>query len=160
MNKVYLLIGGNLGDRYSLLEQAKQEIGSRIGELIKESSVYETAPWGFIADQNFLNQVIIIKTNFSSRDVLNTCLDIENYLGRKRSSNGYHSRTMDIDILFYNNEIIELDGLTIPHARLHQRRFTLEPLVEISSDYIHPKLKKTVVDLLNNCEDNSQVIKL
>ena len=160
MNKVYLLIGGNLGDRLSLLDQSKNEIKNKLGEVIKESSIYETVPWGFIADQNFLNQVIIIKTNFSSSDVLDICLNIENLLGRKRNSNGYQSRTMDIDILFYNDEIIQEKDLIIPHEKLHQRRFTLEPLVEITPDYVHPKLKMTVLDLLNNCEDNSQVIKL
>ena len=160
MNKVYLLVGGNLGDRRSLLNQSKNKIKNKIGEIIKESSVYETTPWGFKADQNFLNQVIIIKTNFSSSDVLDICLNIENLLGRKRNSNGYQSRTMDIDILFYNDEIIQEKDLIIPHEKLHQRRFTLEPLVEITPDYVHPRLKMTVLDLLNNCEDNSQVIKL
>ncbi len=159
MNQVYLLTGSNLGDRYSLLERAKKIIVDKIGEIIKESSIYETAPWGFESEQDFLNQVIIITTEYLPGEVLQRCQEIEKELGRNRKSEQYSSRTMDIDILFYNDEIIHEQELIIPHERLHERRFTLEPLVEIAPDLIHPVIKKSISDILKECEDKSEVLK-
>jgi len=160
MNKVFLLLGGNLGDRIKLLHSAKQLIQYKIGNIEKESSIYESLPWGFEAEQNFLNQVAIINTNLSAQKVLKFCQEIENDLGRKRYSDHYESRTMDIDILFYNDEIINDKNLIVPHPKLHQRRFTLEPLVEISPEYVHPVLKKRLQVILNDCKDNSEVTRL
>ncbi|MCK5170064.1 MAG: 2-amino-4-hydroxy-6-hydroxymethyldihydropteridine diphosphokinase [Bacteroidales bacterium] len=160
MNQVYLLIGGNLGDRYKLIASAKQSITKKIGKIVKESSIYETAPWGFESEQDFLNQVVHISTNLTPKDVLNKCLEIEKELGRNRESEQYSSRTMDVDILFYNDEIIQLWNLIIPHEQLHKRRFTLEPLVEIAPGLIHPVIKKSISDILKECKDNSEVRKL
>lgn len=160
MNQVYLLTGGNLGDRYSLLERAKKIIVEKIGKIVKESSIYETTPWGFNSEQDFLNQVLIVSTDLSPKKVLNKCFEIEKELGRVRQSEQYSSRTIDIDILFYNDEIIHEQELIIPHERLHERRFTMEPLVEISPEYTHPKLNKTLSELLAECEDVSEVRKL
>ena len=157
MNQVYLLTGCNLGDRHGLLERAKKIIVEKIGEIDKESSIYETAPWGFESEQDFLNQVIYVSTDLSPKEVLNKCLEIENELGRVRQSEHYSSRTIDIDILFYNDEIINEQVLIIPHERLHKRRFTLEPLVEIAPDLIHPVIKKSLSDILKECNDNSEV---
>jgi len=159
MNQVYLLIGGNLHDRFELIAKAKKSISEKIGTIAKESSIYETAPWGFTAEQNFLNQVILLNTDLSAHKVLKLCLEIEMDLGRERLLKGYQSRTMDIDILFYNDEIIYDKQLIIPHERLHQRRFTLEPLVEIAPNYIHPLLKKTLSEILKDCKDDSEVKK-
>ena len=159
-NIVFLLIGGNLGNRFKLLSQAKSDIQKEIGQIKKESSVYETAAWGFNSENNFLNQVLIISTEFSPAQVLEKCQKIENTLGRKRTTNQYSSRTIDVDILFFNNDIVDLPDLIIPHKQLHKRRFTLEPLVEIAPDYIHPVLNKTMEELLKNCSDNSEIVKL
>lgn len=160
MNQVYLLIGGNLGDRYKLIGSAKLSITKKIGKIVKESSIYETTPWGFNSEQDFLNQVLYVSTDLSPKKVLNKCLEIEKELGRVRQSEQYSSRTIDIDILFYNDEIIHKQELIIPHERLHKRRFTLEPLVEIAPDLIHPVIKKSLFDILKECNDNSEVRKL
>lgn len=160
MNQVFLLIGGNLDDRFGLLSKAKENISKEIGTILKESSIYETVPWGFESEQDFLNQVIIVSTSLSSIQVLCNCQLIEDRLGRKRQSEQYISRTMDIDILFYNDEIINTSELIIPHERLHQRRFTLEPLVEIAPNLVHPVIKKKLSEILKNCSDESDVKKL
>lgn len=160
MNQVFLLIGGNLDDRFGLLSKAKENISKEIGTILKESSIYETAPWGFESEQDFLNQVIIVSTSLSPIQVLRKCQIIEDRLGRVRQSEQYISRTMDIDILFYNDEIINTSELIIPHERLHQRRFTLEPLVEIAPNLVHPVLKKTLSEILKECTDKAEVKRL
>jgi 2-amino-4-hydroxy-6-hydroxymethyldihydropteridine diphosphokinase len=156
-NSVFLLIGGNLGDRFKLLDQAKTDIQKEIGQIQKESSIYETAAWGFESKNDFLNQVIMITTDFEAIEVLKLCQEIENKLGRTRESDQYASRTMDIDILFFNDEIIDLPDLKIPHIQLHKRKFTLEPLSEIAPEFIHPSLNKTMKELLQDCSDKSMV---
>jgi len=160
MNTVYLLIGGNLNDRFQLLEKANDSIANNIGTCIKKSSIYESEPWGFEASQNFLNQVLIFTTKLRPIEVLDECQKIENELGRIRESANYSSRTMDIDILFYNNEIITEPRLIVPHEHLHKRRFTLEPLAELTPSFIHPLLNKSLKELLENCSDMSNVNKL
>lgn len=159
-NQIYLLTGGNLGDRHGLLERAKKKIVEKIGKVVKESSIYETTPWGFNSEQDFLNQVLYVSTDLPSKEVLNKCFEIENELGRVRQSEQYSSRTIDIDILFYNDEIIHEQELIIPHERLHKRRFTLEPLVEIAPNLIHPVIKKSISEILKECNDKSEVLKL
>ena len=159
-NEVYLLTGGNLGDRFKLLEQAKNEISEKIGKIKNESSIYETVPWGFKAEQDFLNQVVEVSTKLSPQKVLEFCLEIEDELGRERKSGYYESRTMDIDILFYNDEIINEPGLIIPHPKLHLRRFTLVPLTEIEPDFVHPVLNKKLTLILEECNDISDVRRL
>ena len=155
MNQVYLLIGGNLGDRFELLKSAGKGIEKQIGDIVKESSIYETAAWGFESENDFLNQVLLVKTDLKPKQILEQCQLIEKLLGRVRQSGHYASRTMDIDILFYNDEIINEPDLTIPHPHLHKRRFTLEPLNEISPEFIHPRFKQTVRQLLSDCNDDS-----
>ncbi|MCG8410404.1 MAG: 2-amino-4-hydroxy-6-hydroxymethyldihydropteridine diphosphokinase [Bacteroidales bacterium] len=159
MNTIYLLTGGNLNDRLELILKAKNLIIETIGNCVKESAIYESEPWGFEAEQNFMNQVLVIETKLDAMQVLDKCNQIENKLGRVRLQNGYASRTMDIDILFFNNDIIDTPQLTIPHAHLHDRRFTLLPLVELSPEYVHPKLKKSLNSLLLQCSDLSDVKK-
>ncbi len=155
MNQVYLLIGGNLGDRFELLKSAGKGIEKQIGDIVKESSIYETTAWGFESENDFLNQVLLVKTDLKPKQILEQCQLIEKLLGRVRQSGHYASRTMDIDILFYNDEIINEPDLTIPHPHLHKRRFTLEPLNEISPEFIHPRFKQTVRQLLSDCNDDS-----
>lgn len=158
-NQVYLLIGGNLGDRKALLQKARQGIEEYIGKIIGKSSIYETAAWGFESENDFLNQVLIVDSDLNPHQVLDKCHEIEKQLGRIRNSEQYASRTMDIDILFYNDEILDEPNLIVPHPKLHERRFTLEPLNEIAPDYIHPKLKKSMQELLSDCIDHSDVKK-
>lgn len=159
-NQVYLLIGGNLGDRLKLLKEARRRIERHIGKIRQESSIYETAAWGFEAENDFLNQVLVVKTDLKPLEVLDKCQEIEYKLDRVRTGSGYQSRTMDIDILFYNDEIIQNERLTIPHPKLHLRRFTLEPLVEISPEYIHPVFKRSIKKILDESKDDAEVKKV
>ncbi|MDA3952978.1 MAG: 2-amino-4-hydroxy-6-hydroxymethyldihydropteridine diphosphokinase [Bacteroidales bacterium] len=160
MNRVFLLLGGNLDDRYGLIRSAKEIISKEIGTIVQESSIYETAPWGFKSDQDFLNQVIIVTTSLTPIQLLKECQIIEDKFGRVRQLDQYASRTMDIDILFFNDEIINNNDLIIPHESLHQRRFTLEPLVELAPDFIHPQIKKSLSEIMMECTDVAEVKKL
>ena len=131
MNIVYIALGSNLGDRKYYLTRAVDEIEKRIGEIISLSAFYETEPWGFISRYPFLNAVLIEKD-----------------LGRKVKSHGsYQDRCIDIDLLFFNTEILKNDRLELPHPLLQERRFVLEPLVEIAPDLYHPILHKTIKDI-------------
>jgi len=159
MFKVFLLLGGNIGDRLRYLQTAIDQLQLSVGKLIKKSSVYETQAWGKTTEPDYLNQVVLIETELAPRDILDEILKIELELGRKREEK-WGSRTMDIDILFYENDIIDQSGLIIPHPELHKRRFTLEPLSEISPEMIHPVLNKSILQLKNNLEDCLVVKKL
>ncbi len=152
MNTAYLLTGGNIGDRLAYLHKAKQEIGKRCGNVLRESSVYETAAWGKEDQQAFFNQVLKIETELSPQQLLATILQIEEDLGRKREMK-YGPRTIDIDILFFNNEIIDQEGLKIPHPEIQNRRFVIVPLSEIAADQLHPVFNKTVDQILAACTD-------
>ena len=158
MNVGYLCLGGNIGDRESAIYQALFEISHKVGEITAQSKVYETEAWGVENQQAYLNQCIEVKTLLSADELIITLLSIEQYLGRIRSLNGiYEPRTIDIDILFYNQDIINNEQLTIPHPRLQLRKFVLIPLNEICSNYLHPLLNKTIFSLLSHCEDQSEV---
>ena len=160
MNRVALLIGGNQGDRQALIEHATVLIRERIGAVVAVSGIYETEPWGDFGDdrpQNFLNRALLVETTLSAHEVLHEALAIEADLGRSRSSRDsrlsrasrlYHSRPMDIDIIFFNEEVVDTPDLIVPHPRMHLRRFVLEPLNEIMPEYRHPLLGKTVKELL------------
>ena len=156
-NTVTLLIGGNQGDIPHLLLEAMGMISRRIGFITKKSLVYETEPWGFEAEQNFLNMAIQVETNCSSEEVLHLALEIEAELGRKRLGKGYASRPMDIDLIFFNNDVVNTPDLIIPHPRLQLRRFVLQPLSDIMPTYVHPILHQTVAELLAVCPDNCEV---
>jgi 2-amino-4-hydroxy-6-hydroxymethyldihydropteridine diphosphokinase len=159
MNEVYLLTGGNIGDRLNYLSQARSEIARRCGEIENESSVYETAAWGNEQQEAFLNQVLKIRTEQTPSQVLKTILQIEEYLGRKRELK-YGPRTIDIDILFFNNEVLNQPGLVIPHPQIQNRRFVLVPLNEIAPGKLHPLFNKTIGQLLAECPDPLTVNKL
>jgi 2-amino-4-hydroxy-6-hydroxymethyldihydropteridine diphosphokinase len=154
MNVVYLLLGSNLDDRSAMLDKARREISSKIGTITRESSIYESEPWGFLADQPFLNQVIRIETALTPALILSEILKIEIKLGRKREGNQrYNSRLIDIDILFFNDEIISEENLTIPHPGIPERMFTLLPMQELAGSYIHPGSLKSIGELINECSD-------
>ena len=160
MAKVYLLLGGNLGDRSSFIQKSEQLINSELGKIIIKSSIYETEPWGFQHEQNFYNRVVVINTKLKPQELLKKIHTIENNLGRKRGNHQYSSRTVDIDILFYDDMILNENDLIIPHSQLHNRRFVLEPLCEIKPEFIHPLMNVSVSELLSQCKDNLVVSKI
>jgi 2-amino-4-hydroxy-6-hydroxymethyldihydropteridine diphosphokinase len=159
MIDVFLLLGGNLGNRQLFLQKAAEHIEADIAPILKRSSIYETQSWGKTDAPNYLNQVIQLKTELSPQDVLQKILNIENVLGRKREEK-WGSRTIDIDILFYGSDIIADPGLNIPHPELHRRMFTLAPLSEIAPDLIHPVLNKSIFHIKSELKNNLIVKKL
>jgi len=159
MTKVYLLLGGNLGDKKKIFSEAQSKLNNQIGEITSQSAVYETEPWGFESTDLFWNQALEIITNLSPKEVLRATQQTELELGRIRKSNQYGSRTIDIDILFFGNQIISFENLTIPHPRIQERKFALVPLNEIAPDLIHPLFQKTIRQLLAECPDNLRVKK-
>lgn len=158
MHSTYLLIGGNLGNRPLMLSQALKLIRERIGRIVLRSSVYETEPWGFEDSRQFLNQAIKVETPLSPAALLSAILQIELVLGRIRHGDQYASRVIDIDILFYDDLIISLKHLTVPHPLMHTRRFVLVPLAEIAPNLLHPVLDLSIQQLLVQCPDQNLVI--
>ena len=156
---VFVLLGSNLGDRELLVNQACKIMGERCGEIVAKSRLYESEPWGFQAEHWFLNQVVELKTSLSPDALMTELLAIEKELGRDRTTphEGYVSRPIDLDILYFGDKIIETQLVTAPHPRLHQRRFTLLPLCDVASDFVHPTLKKTNLQLLDECQDTGIV---
>jgi 2-amino-4-hydroxy-6-hydroxymethyldihydropteridine diphosphokinase len=151
---VYLILGGDKGLRWENLKLAKEMINEMAGTIITESSVYETQAWGFNSDSKFLNQVVQIHTALEPLELLNVLHIIEDKLGRERNENQYASRTMDIDLLFYHQLIIETADITIPHPRIAVRKFVLDPLAEIAPGFVHPVLHQTILELNIRCEDS------
>ncbi|HEY9048409.1 MAG TPA: 2-amino-4-hydroxy-6-hydroxymethyldihydropteridine diphosphokinase [Ohtaekwangia sp.] len=153
---IFLLLGTNLGDREQNLAKAKDLISKQVGNLVKESSIYQTAAWGKNDQPDFYNEVIEIDTTLSPQALLQTTLHIEEELGRKRMET-WGPRVIDIDILLYRDSIIDTARLTIPHPAMAQRRFTLVPLAEIAADILHPVLQKKISELLDLCPDQLAV---
>ena len=160
MEKVYLCLGGNVGDTRQYLNQAISLISSRIGTVTVQSSVYRSEPWGLECEQWFLNQAVMVETELEPHAVLEHCLQIESELGRTRSGNGYEPRTIDIDIIFLGGQIIRQPDLQVPHPLMHRRNFVLLPLCEVAADFVHPVFGKTVRQLLAECDDKSAVTPL
>jgi 2-amino-4-hydroxy-6-hydroxymethyldihydropteridine diphosphokinase len=157
MKIVFLGIGTNLGNREENLDLAVTRIEEYIGKVEETSSVYETEPWGFRSRDEFLNQVIKIKTKLSPSGLLKKILMIESQLGRVREEEQFSSRIIDIDILLYENTIVDDKNLKIPHPLMMERKFVLVPLTEIAPDLLHPVLKETFAALLKSCKDKSEV---
>lgn len=159
LHQVLLLLGSNQGNLKALLHRAICEISLTIGEIVTISSVFFSKSWGY-DDNNYANQVVLLRSSLSPMEILKHTQKIEKQLGRtKKTTTHYTARPIDIDILFYDNEIIENATLTIPHPRLHLRNFTLVPLCEIAPKWIHPILKKDVQTLLKTSTDLGEVWK-
>jgi 2-amino-4-hydroxy-6-hydroxymethyldihydropteridine diphosphokinase len=156
MNIVFLQLGSNLGDRELLLKDAITEIEDRVGNILECSKVYESTPWRVEGQENYLNQILKVKTILLADDVLLTVLDIEKQLGRVRIEK-WGERLIDIDIIFYNDSIIETPELCVPHKHLHERMFVLTPLHNIAPEMVHPKYNKTIEELLKICKDTELV---
>ena len=157
MNRLFLITGGNIGDRKRNLETAAALIQKQIGKIIRLSALYETEAWGIMNQPPFYNQVLEIETLLSPREVLHLILKIEEEMGRKRSIKNA-ARNIDIDILFFNNEIINEQNLIIPHPEIANRRFVLLPLLELDPTKLHPSLHKTVQELLAETKDKLNAI--
>lgn len=156
MHPLYVLVGGNIGDRRNNLDVALCWLQKEIGQVIKSSAIYETEAWGNNDQPDFYNQVHIINTQLPADEAMQKILDIEEKMGRVRTIKNA-ARIIDIDILFYNNEIINVTGLTVPHPEIANRRFVLVPLDELSPGFVHPTLHKTIHELLSTCTDGLEV---
>lgn len=153
----YIALGSNQGEKMDWLKKAVYEVYKAIGDVTRVSKVYKTPAWGFEGD-DFLNAVIEVNTRFSAEVTLEKLLTIELQLGRIRVENkGYQARTIDLDILFYGNETIVSERLTVPHPKLIERSFVLNPLADLVPNLIHPTLNKSVSELINNCKDTSPI---
>ncbi len=159
MNLVYLSIGGNLGDIKANLATAIQFIGEEVGAVKAVSSLYQTKAWGIENQPDFLNQCLIVETTLPPNEVLKTVLNIEDKMGRVRERKWY-TRLIDIDLLFYNDLIINTKDLILPHPFLQDRNFVLAPLVEIADDFVHPISQYSIQELYDNCKDKLAVTQL
>jgi 2-amino-4-hydroxy-6-hydroxymethyldihydropteridine diphosphokinase len=156
---IYILLGTNLGNKLSNLSNAIEKLRSFSLFINRTSSIYKTAAWGNTNQDSFLNQVLEIETKIDPQELLKICLSIEKVMGRIRNEK-WEARIIDIDILFYNDLTFTNKALIIPHEFLHKRGFTLQPMAELNPNLMHPVLKKTIRELLDNCEDNLLVEKI
>lgn len=160
MGIAFLSLGSNFGDRLSYLQQAASMLGTLDGtNIVSSSSFYETEPWCMKTDNWFVNAVIQISTSFTPEELLDECMKIEQRLGRvrKTQTGQYGDRTIDIDILFYDDKVINTEKLILPHRYLQRRAFVLVPLLEIAQDLIHPLFGKTISQLYDELENPEQV---
>lgn len=150
MTRCYILFGSNMGDKKALLEQACTLVNNRCGMLVERSSAYVTEPWGFEAEEWFLNELLVVETELEPDDLMDALMEIEAELGRVRHPDpkGYCSRTVDLDILYYGDRIIHTAKVTAPHPLLHLRKFALEPLCEVIPDFLHPVFNLSQTQLL------------
>lgn len=148
-----------MGNRKTFLAAACREIATRCGVIRQQSSLYETDAWGMEKQEAFVNQALVVQTGLEAGGLLQTLLQIEETLGRKRSVK-YGPRTIDIDVLFFNEDVVEREELTIPHPQVQHRRFALAPLAEVAPELVHPVLQKTIAQLLAECPDPLSVQKI
>jgi len=153
---VFLSIGSNLGDRKKNIDKAIEQISNLCGAIQQFSSIYETQPWGYISENNYLNCCLEIQTNETPVQLLNILKLIERSMGRV-SAQQYEDRIIDIDILFYGSDIIEREELIIPHPKIQQRAFVLIPLYEIAPKWIHPKLFLTISQLFSSLSYEKEI---
>lgn len=157
LQKIYISLGSNVGNKQQQLQNAINAISKEIGKIAHISKIYKTVSWGFDGN-DFYNACLVAYTTFSPKEVLKKGLAIEESLGRKRTQGkGYQNRTIDIDILFYENKIVTEDGLQIPHPLVHERKFVLQPLSDVAPSKVHPVLKQTIKDLNISLGDDEQM---
>jgi 2-amino-4-hydroxy-6-hydroxymethyldihydropteridine diphosphokinase len=160
MERIFLGLGGNVGNVAMAFDNAIENIETEIGKVINKSKRYKTEPWGIKTQENFLNMVLEIETELTPVEILSQIIDIEKKMGRYRDKqNQFGPRTIDIDILFYGGKIIRNNKLIIPHPRLHLRNFVLTPLKDIAPDLVHPVLRKNIKTLFKELPDDSRVEK-
>ena len=144
----YLGLGTNIGNKRRNMITAAALLAERVGDILALSGFYETEPWGFASENFFLNAAVKLKTSFSPLELFQITQQIEKELGRVEKSNGvYHDRVIDIDILLYEDEVLQIPGLTLPHPLMHEREFVMDPLSEIAPFVVHPVLKERIIDL-------------
>jgi len=160
MNTAYLILGGNIGNRLQNLQEAIQLISKKAGLITETSDVFTTSAWGNTDQPDFLNQAVCLQTHLTAEDLLETLISIEQLLGRVRDHQKWTERVIDIDILFYNRDIINTPDLKIPHPYLQERMFVLVPMAQLASMFVHPALNKNIQTLLLECTDKLEVIKL
>lgn len=145
----YLALGTNIGNKRRNMITAAALLAERVGDVLALSGFYETEPWGFQSENTFLNAALQLETALSPLELLKATQEIEIEMGRTQKSNGaYHDRIIDIDILLYDNLVLQTPELTLPHPLMHERLFVMEPLAEIAPNVIHPVFKKPVISLL------------
>lgn len=160
MKQAWLSIGTNIEPRREHLKQAIEKLESYNSiNLVNKSAIYETAPVGYLDQAHFLNMVLQVETSLAAIELLDVCQAIENYLGRKRIIR-FGPRTIDLDILLYDNQNIATERLIVPHPRMHERAFVLVPLNEIASNLVIPGLNKTVIQALKGITNQDDVVKL
>jgi 2-amino-4-hydroxy-6-hydroxymethyldihydropteridine diphosphokinase len=156
MNTAVILLGSNKGDMLLNLENAKKHVSDAAGKIFEVSSIYRTDPWGNKDQADFLNQIIVVSTTLNARELIKTLLEIEAQMGRERKVK-WEPRLIDLDIIYFNDDIIQEPNLTIPHKHLHERRFVLQPLAEILPDMVHPVFGKNNKELLEALTDGLNV---
>ncbi len=159
-HQLILSLGGNLGNKFQIFHDTYRLIERNIGVIAQFSSIYETPPWGFKSKNIFWNQVVIVSTLLKPMDVLSQINGIEQSFGRNRLPGKYISRKMDLDILFYDELVMDGNNLIIPHPQIEKRRFVLVPLDEIIPDFIHPRIGIKINELLKMCDDKSEIIRI
>lgn len=156
LHKVYLLTGSNIGDRKKNLDLAKEKIRKAIGAVEAQSKIYETQPWGLADQDDFLNQALEVRTPLTPREVLKQAKKIEEEMGRVKSEK-WVARLIDIDLIFFDEMVLQEDGLVLPHPHFHERNFALVPVMELVPEMLHPVLHQTVEDLYWDSKDDLDV---
>lgn len=160
MNQVFVLLGSNLGPRQVIIKKAADALLERVGSGGQVSSLYESAPWQMDSNHPFINQVLWLQSSVTLTEFWAACRQIEKQYPRKIQKDRYLDRYLDIDLLFWNDEVVQSEQLNIPHPRLAERRFALLPLCELAPHWVHPQLQMTVQNVLDQCQDSSRVRKL
>jgi 2-amino-4-hydroxy-6-hydroxymethyldihydropteridine diphosphokinase len=161
MAKVIISLGSNLGDSLTILKKAIVKINNQIGKVVCSSSFYQTKPWGFEAENEFVNAVVISESNKEPFSIMADLLRIEEEFGRTKSDNpGYTSRILDLDIIAIDEQLINSESLVIPHPHVSKRSFVLLPLAEVCPKWVHPLTKQGVMELIESLPDNGDIYKL